>query len=232
MVYIVYISGSHESSFYLSVISCIISHASWFWYSIFMSFSLRIAQVPHQSGVFDGSGKMSLSSSSSSSSLRNRSFIKSRIHRESGILQTGRPWSFRCEACTASFEDESKLRQHECQNDLRHCRYCGRGFNTTGNLRRHERVHTGEKPFQCRFCNKSFTRKEGVRLHENLHTGRNPFACIYCGMSFPRNKSRKNHEKTCTFIPNPIIDQWGPFLLFSPTGDTWDENLYILYIFK
>ena len=45
------------------------------------------------------------------------------------------------------------------------CRYCGRSFMAKYDLERHERVHSGERPFACSSCGKRFSRKDHLRLH-------------------------------------------------------------------
>jgi hypothetical protein len=45
------------------------------------------------------------------------------------------------------------------------CRYCGKQFQGSNKLGRHERTHTGERPFECDVCNKAFARKEYLKYH-------------------------------------------------------------------
>ncbi|KFW97433.1 Zinc finger protein 572, partial [Phalacrocorax carbo] len=36
------------------------------------------------------------------------------------------------------------------------CPYCGRSFGSTLHFDRHQRTHTGQRPYKCTLCRKSF----------------------------------------------------------------------------
>ena len=63
-------------------------------------------------------------------------------------------------------------------------------------LRKHERVHSGEKPHQCRFCEKTFSRTNTLRIHERQHTGETPYVCDQCGSGFKQRVSLVTHMKS------------------------------------
>jgi uncharacterized Zn-finger protein len=46
------------------------------------------------------------------------------------------------------------------------CKKCTKSFKRKNSLIRHERVHTGLKPFCCKVCNKKFTRKDILESHK------------------------------------------------------------------
>ena len=50
------------------------------------------------------------------------------------------------------------------------CSFCQKAFHKGEHLRRHERSHTGHKPFMCKNCNRSFSRQDSLIRHEKLHT--------------------------------------------------------------
>ncbi|OBT48809.1 hypothetical protein VE00_00682 [Pseudogymnoascus sp. WSF 3629] len=50
------------------------------------------------------------------------------------------------------------------------CRYCRKTFSKGEHLRRHERCHTGSRPFVCADCKRPFARQDALIRHERLHT--------------------------------------------------------------
>ncbi|XP_072543046.1 uncharacterized protein [Salminus brasiliensis] len=73
------------------------------------------------------------------------------------------------------------------------CKICGKKFKRRKILRRHERFHTGEKPYACRKCNKTFALRKSLRRHERFHTGERPHSCPQCGKCFRLRDSLKAH---------------------------------------
>ena len=51
------------------------------------------------------------------------------------------------------------------------CKYCGKGFISSANLRDHIHTHTGEKPYVCKFCGAAFASVGNHRMHERGHLG-------------------------------------------------------------
>ncbi|XP_065190004.1 zinc finger protein 32-like [Sycon ciliatum] len=97
--------------------------------------------------------------------------------------------------CAAMVSDQGK--RSMCKT-LHKCRECPRQFKKASNLRRHERVHTGERPFKCDVCSKSFSQSGNLLMHKRIHTGEKPFICKVCKASFTRSSALRVHERMHT----------------------------------
>ncbi|KAI9088838.1 hypothetical protein DFS34DRAFT_585722, partial [Phlyctochytrium arcticum] len=71
---------------------------------------------------------------------------------------------------------------------------CGKRFTRQQNLKSHQDVHTGLKPYQCEHCNVRFRRKQDLQRHNRtMHEAAKLHTCPRCQKEFARADALKRH---------------------------------------
>ncbi|KAM5125399.1 uncharacterized protein ACMZJ9_022205 isoform 1-T2 [Mantella aurantiaca] len=106
---------------------------------------------------------------------------------------------FCCPVCAKGFAQRHNLVKHQRIHSGERpyeCNQCGKSFIQKQHLTKHQRLHTGERPYVCQACGRGFSLKHNLTTHLRIHTGEKPYPCAECGKNFSRRVNLHTHQRS------------------------------------
>ncbi|XP_067666884.1 zinc finger protein 208-like [Haliotis asinina] len=96
-------------------------------------------------------------------------------------------------------KDQSVFRKKKCP-------FCPKILSDQSGLKKHLRIHTGEKPYKCKLCSSGFSRSDYLQKHMLTHMDEKLHRCDVCDKSYKLASDLNRHKMALhgMFTPSDI----------------------------
>lgn len=167
--------------------------------------------------------------------------FRQRSTRKNHMLLHRADTGFKCETCGDVFGRQTLYDKHVLwcvgnNEDGFKCDQCDKRFQDRNSLKRHQIIHSEERPFKCEHCAQTFNDRSVLRRHTFTHTDRKPYQCHICQKDFVRKSSLNAHvtsqhpqeQPTVFGLVQPVsynIPETLQFVIHNPETEIIDNKV-------